>query len=46
MAAFGEARQTVHAAAKAGLIGFVRSLAKEYGRYGIRSNLVARFGAA
>lgn len=41
MAAFGEARQSVYAAAKAGLIGFMRSLAKEYGRYGIRANLVA-----
>ncbi|MBS1862088.1 MAG: SDR family oxidoreductase [Actinobacteria bacterium] len=41
MAAFGEARQSVYAAAKAGLVGFARSLAKEYGRYGVRANLVA-----
>jgi NAD(P)-dependent dehydrogenase (short-subunit alcohol dehydrogenase family) len=40
-AAFGEPRQSVYAAAKAGVIGFVRTLALEYGRYGIRANLVA-----
>jgi 2-hydroxycyclohexanecarboxyl-CoA dehydrogenase len=41
MAAFGEARQSVYAAAKAGLVGFARSVAKEYGRYGVRANLVS-----
>jgi 2-hydroxycyclohexanecarboxyl-CoA dehydrogenase len=41
MAAFGEARQSVYAAAKAGLVGFAKSLAKEYGRYGVRANLVS-----
>ena len=40
-AAFGEPRQSVYAGAKAGVIGFVRTVAHEYGRYGIRANLVA-----
>ena len=40
-AAFGEPRNSVYAAAKAGLIGFVRTIAYEYGRYGIRANCVA-----
>jgi NAD(P)-dependent dehydrogenase (short-subunit alcohol dehydrogenase family) len=40
-AAFGEPRQSVYAGAKAGVIGFVRTIAQEYGRYGIRANLVA-----
>jgi NAD(P)-dependent dehydrogenase (short-subunit alcohol dehydrogenase family) len=40
-AAFGEPRQSVYAGAKAGVIGFVRTIAQEYGRWGIRANLVA-----
>jgi NAD(P)-dependent dehydrogenase (short-subunit alcohol dehydrogenase family) len=40
-AAFGEPRQSVYAGAKAGVIGFVRTIAQEYGRFGIRANLVA-----
>ena len=40
-AAFGEPRQSVYAGAKAGVIGFVRTIAQEYGRYGIRANIVA-----
>ncbi len=40
-AAFGEPRQSVYAAAKAGVVGFIRTVALEYGRYGIRANLIA-----
>jgi NAD(P)-dependent dehydrogenase (short-subunit alcohol dehydrogenase family) len=40
-AAFGEQRQSVYAAAKAGVVAFVKTIAQEYGRYGIRANLVA-----
>lgn len=36
----GNAGQTNYAAAKAGVIGFTRSLAQEVGRYGIRANVV------
>lgn len=37
----GEAGQSNYAASKAGLIGFARSLAREYGSRGITSNVVA-----
>jgi NAD(P)-dependent dehydrogenase (short-subunit alcohol dehydrogenase family) len=40
-AAFGEQRQSVYAAAKAGLVAFMKTIALEYGRFGIRANLVA-----
>jgi 3-oxoacyl-[acyl-carrier protein] reductase len=38
---YGHATQSNYAATKAGIIGFGKSLAKEIGRYGIRSNVVA-----
>ena len=37
----GEPRQAVYSAAKAGAAGFVRSIAKETGRYGITCNAIA-----
>jgi NAD(P)-dependent dehydrogenase (short-subunit alcohol dehydrogenase family) len=37
----GEPRQAVYSAAKAGAAGFVRSIAKEAGRFGITSNAIA-----
>lgn len=40
-AALGEQRQSVYAAAKAGLVAFMRTIALEYGRHGVRANLVA-----
>ena len=40
-AAFGEYRQSVYAAAKAGVVAFIRTIALEYGRSGVRANLVA-----
>ena len=40
-AAFGEFRVSDYGAMKAGVVAFTRSIAKEYGRYGIRANAVA-----
>lgn len=37
----GEARLTAYSAAKAGAAGFVRSIAKETGRFGITSNAIS-----
>jgi 3-oxoacyl-[acyl-carrier protein] reductase len=37
----GEPRQAVYSAAKAGAAGFVRSIAKELGRYGVTCNSIA-----
>lgn len=41
VALLGEAGQANYAASKAGLIGFARSLAREYGSRGITANVVA-----
>jgi 3-oxoacyl-[acyl-carrier protein] reductase len=38
---YGNATQTNYCAAKAGVIGFTRALAKETARYGVRANVVA-----
>lgn len=40
-ASFGEKRNTVYGAAKGGINTFAKAIAKEYGRYGIRCNVVA-----
>lgn len=39
-AAFGEIRQGIYGSTKAGLIALARTIAKEHGRHGIRSNVV------
>ncbi|MFJ6263331.1 SDR family NAD(P)-dependent oxidoreductase [Rhodococcus erythropolis] len=40
-AAFGAIRQGIYGAAKAGLISLARTVAREHGRHGIRSNVLA-----
>lgn len=40
-AAFGAPRQSIYAAAKAGVVAFIKTIAQEYGRDGIRANCVA-----
>lgn len=40
-AAFGQVRQGVYGTTKAGLIALARTVAREHGRHGIRSNVVA-----
>lgn len=40
-AGFGEFRMADYGAMKAGVMSFTRTIAKEYGRYGIRANAVA-----
>lgn len=40
-AAFGEYRMADYGAMKAGVLAFTRTIAKEYGRYGIRANAIA-----
>ena len=40
-AGFGEFRMADYGAMKAGVLAFTRTIAKEYGRYGIRANSVA-----
>jgi NAD(P)-dependent dehydrogenase (short-subunit alcohol dehydrogenase family) len=40
-AAFGAIRQGIYGATKAGLISLARTIAREHGRHGIRSNVIA-----
>ncbi|MGE4324099.1 MAG: SDR family NAD(P)-dependent oxidoreductase [Sphingobium sp.] len=40
-AAFGELKSAVYGAAKGGIISFMKNMALEYGRHGIRCNVVA-----
>lgn len=40
-AGFGEFRMADYGAMKAGVLAFTRTIAKEYGRYGIRANAIA-----
>lgn len=39
-AAFGEIRQAVYGASKAGIVALARTVAREHGRHGVRSNAV------
>lgn len=39
-AAFGEIRQAVYGATKAGIVALARTVAKEHGRHGVRANVV------
>lgn len=39
-AAFGAVRQGIYGTSKAGMIAFARTVAREHGRHGIRSNIV------
>lgn len=39
-AAFGEIRQAVYGASKAGVLALARTVAREHGRHGVRSNVV------
>lgn len=39
-AAFGQIRQSIYGASKAGMVALARTTAREHGRHGIRSNIV------